>query len=972
MQKQFFILFFMVLSSWAINAQEPSVIHLTEKDGLPDIEFYDLFTDSKGFVWLAADKGLYKYDGKTFINYNHPEKRGLSVFNIAEDKNGRIWCKNITGQIFYVQNEKMHLFYDLNMGKYGESVKIDFLENNVVLTGYYMRYIIDFDTKKMEYGKIDFKSSFGGSSFMFKGRCYNTRKDTLLDITNPKKLTPIFSNSNLFVTNDSNEYFQHNEKTFIYRHRNRGNALLLLDIEAKIVSSIHLPQELLQVRWSRVSSLDGYIWFFTSKGIFTYRYENEKLIYVNNFLTSYFPTDATKDKDQNYWISSLDDGVFVIPNINIKKYSLPKEVANIKSLKKYKDGALVMGSFNGSVGTYNPTYQNYTLLDKAPAKISELCYFENKNLLLASNDLGGVIVTSKQIRQHKEFGNLKDVSQINDSTFVVATYNSSTIYTAHSREPWVTEQQLNRKRSYSCFYDASQKSYFVGNTDHLRRFDSLYKEHIILYQGESIFALDMAQTEDNTLWVTTFKHGILGIRNDSVVTAFNATNGLPTNRTSILETQEEYIWAATQEDVAYINTITKEVKVLTQQDGIPSFKINEITVLGNEIFFASNDGLFSVDKNKAFIERRNPQLYVTSITIADKKVDLKQSYDLSYQQNRIKIEFHANGFQVDKNIIYQYQFNDDTDEWISLQNGVREVTFNNLANGAYLFNVRAKNVYSNKVSLPKSIQFTIALPYWQRWWFISLIISATLLIAVAYFKSFQSRKEKEKDLEVAQLQLNNQLTSLKLENLRSQMNPHFIFNALNSIQEYIVLNKKDLASDYLGKFADLVRTYLKHSGKGTISLQEEINCLEMYLELEKLRFEDKLSYKVSKSKNLFLDEIFIPTMLVQPYVENSLKHGLLHKKENCVLTISFEHSSDFKHIICMVRDNGIGREKAKQLQQRRAKNHKSFATKANDDRLQMINQGKDKKIGVAITDLYDANDKAIGTEVTIRIPFEVE
>ena len=136
---------------------------------------------------------------------------------------------------------------------------------------------------------------------------------------------------------------------------------------------------------------------------------------------------------------------------------------------------------------------------------------------------------------------------------------------------------------------------------------------------------------------------------------------------------------------------------------------------------------------------------------------------------------------------------------------------------------------------------------------------------------------------------------LKLENLRSQMNPHFIFNALNSIQEYILLNQKNLASDYLGKFADLIRMYLNHSTKGTITLSEEIEALNQYLELEKLRFEDSLDYQIQLPNEIDSETIEIPTMLIQPYVENALKHGLLHRKGNRILSIKFK-LDDFEYL----------------------------------------------------------------------------
>ena len=255
----------------------------------------------------------------------------------------------------------------------------------------------------------------------------------------------------------------------------------------------------------------------------------------------------------------------------------------------------------------------------------------------------------------------------------------------------------------------------------------------------------------------------------------------------------------------------------------------------------------------------------------------------------------------------------------------------------------------------------------------AIVIAALILLSsLFFFGRMRARKKAElitMELRETQkrLALEKQYRESELKALKSQMNPHFIFNALNSIQEYIILNKKNEASDYLGKFADLIRTYLSHSDTGVISLQEEIESLRMYLDLESLRFEDTLSYEMHISGMLNKETTHIPTMLIQPYVENALKHGLLHKKENRKLIVSFANSEG-NNIQCIIEDNGVGRKKAKEFQENRPALHKSFAAKATEERLNLLNYGKDKKIGVEILDLYDENNVAIGTKVLLSIP----
>lgn len=286
---------------------------------------------------------------------------------------------------------------------------------------------------------------------------------------------------------------------------------------------------------------------------------------------------------------------------------------------------------------------------------------------------------------------------------------------------------------------------------------------------------------------------------------------------------------------------------------------------------------------------------------------------------------------------------------------------------------------TEKITAQKNIaEATVALTQTQskrnRIYFIGALTVAILLLvaSILYFSRLRAQKKAELiTLELRETQkrlaLEKQYRNSELKALKAQMNPHFIFNALNSIQEYIILNEKNLASDYLGKFADLMRKYLDHSDAGFITVQEEIESLHMYLDLEALRFEDTLTYKINVDKNIQPDAVKLPTMLIQPYVENALKHGLLHKDGERILHISFTQSK--KEIIsCAIQDNGIGRKASAIMKEQQGVMHQSFATQANENRLQLLNYKENKKIGVEIIDLYDQLGNVQGTKVTLDIP----
>lgn len=944
------------------------MIHLTEKDGLPDIEFYDVFRDSRGYIWLAADKGLFKYDGKNFIGFSHREKRGLSVFNLQEDDAGRVWCRNISGQIFYVENDKMHLFYDLDIVRFGMFGGLYFIEDKVMLFGPAHYYIIDWKTRKVEQKK---ERNFEGynEGFLFKGRLYAYLDGKVKDFTENYEGGVLFEDKGVGA-----EFLYSGvipvERGALFYDKSERYFLTFVDIEAKKIRKIKVPDALVSLRWSAVDYIDGKYWFCTNKGVYTYRLEKDSFIFETRFLEPYFTTSVAIDAYDNHWVSTIDAGVFVIPNINVRKYDIPTAVSNIKVVKNYKNQSLALGSFDGSIGVYDPLQETYSLIEKQSSKVSEMMYFKNRDLLFVANDIGSLVYENELVQPLRGFSNTKDLSKINDTIILASSYASSFLIDIRLGKNSQILKVLNSKRSFSCYYDPLEGDYYVGNVDQLRRYDENFKEHIVTYKEASIFAQDIVGV-DRTIWVTTYKDGILGIENDSVVKVYDTTNGLPTNKASHMYSEEGLLWAVTHEGVVRIDPTTDTVEILTQQDGIPSYNINGITSIDNTVFFASNEGLFSVDKQEVFIDRKPPEIEMTQVTIGGVPMETQSTYTLRHDQNQIKFQVTTNGFQTDKNIVYQYQLSGDPDSWETLEKGVDQVSFSSLADGEYIFSVRAKNRFSNQLSEPMEVRFLIPLPFWERWWFVLGIILVAGLFTILYIKRVLLKRRIAQNMQVKQLKIDNEMTALKLENLRSQMNPHFIFNALNSIQEYILLNKKEEAGNYLGKFAHLIRSYLNNSVEEELTIASEIESLKMYLHLEKMRFEDTFTYDFDVSDALHTDTLFIPTMLLQPYIENAIKHGLLHKEGMQQLYISMrleDSEMGSKKLICVIEDNGIGRKSSQEMKAKRSPLYKSFATKATENRLKLLNKGKKEQVTVKIIDLYNPQGLSKGTRVVLSIP----
>lgn len=345
---------------------------------------------------------------------------------------------------------------------------------------------------------------------------------------------------------------------------------------------------------------------------------------------------------------------------------------------------------------------------------------------------------------------------------------------------------------------------------------------------------------------------------------------------------------------------------------------------------------------------------------------------LSHHQREIKIRLGANALLSGQRFRYRYRINGAND-WSQLTQGSHEILLNSLSHGHYMLEVQ---VLDSKQRVSRStvhLEIRVLPPYWRRWWFvgggIAVFLGGTYLVA----RNAIRRANRRRNEEMQRLILDKRLVNLQLENLRSQMNPHFIFNALNSVQDFIISNERQLASRFLVKFSKLIRIYLEHGQRSHITLQQEIEALELYLALEKVRFDGKLDYTIDVGRGLDTSRLAVPSLMMQPYVENALKHGLMHRRNDRQLLISFQNSEDSKHLQCRIVDNGIGRKAALALKRQNEWAHPSFATQANDARVELLNAGRtpqEGRITLAIIDLTHPDGSAAGTEVRITIPIK--
>jgi len=454
--------------------------------------------------------------------------------------------------------------------------------------------------------------------------------------------------------------------------------------------------------------------------------------------------------------------------------------------------------------------------------------------------------------------------------------------------------------------------------------------------------------------MATQSDGIFALKDRNILHHFTTQNGLSGDNCTQIITDNQTVWVSTNNGISKINLKDNSIKILRKDSGLPSNDIRALHLNGNNIYVGTNDGVAVINKDFN-ISQKAPNLYFSKIQIENKDTSLLSNYELPHNKNDIRIKFSGVTFKNANEVIYQYKMSGVNKDWIETKVG--EVSFPSLNHGYYEFEVKAKSINSDWTSTQK-INFTIEKAWWQTYWFYFLITALALFILVKLFQRILRGIKRRNEIKQS-------LTESQLTALRAQMDPHFLFNALNSIQDFIIQDDKRTANHYLAQFSKLMRNILNASDKNKISLQKEIDYLKLYLSLEALRFEDSFTYEFEVDENLDSQNISIPSMLIQPFVENAIKHGLMHKQGKKELWVRFFKKENY--LLCEIEDNGIGREKSKSINQQNQRIYKSKGISLTKERIDLFNAADSNKLGLEIEDLKNTDGSSKGTKVRIRI-----
>jgi len=485
----------------------------------------------------------------------------------------------------------------------------------------------------------------------------------------------------------------------------------------------------------------------------------------------------------------------------------------------------------------------------------------------------------------------------------------------------------------------------------------------------------VAEDTSGTIWMSTFTLvGQYTLEKDSLVLkkAFTLKDGMisPMSHELHLDHQGR-VWCFTSLGLNCIDPGSGEIRYYGTKEGLPLQFIDPRQVISTSdgrIATVCENGMIVFDPDQLW---QSGELSAQRIVInkirklgeqySEKQwINSHQPITLLPSNNGMDIEFQAIALPTDYRIEYSYRITGLQEEWISIGRN-KLVTIPSLAPGDYTFEVKAGHPQS--LTPVTTLIIKVGTPLIQQTWFILICLLGigTCIYAFVRWRIIRIQNEETQRTEV-----NKKMAELELKALRSQMNPHFMFNSLNSIKNYILHAEPKLAAEYLSNFAHLIRLILQNSREKVITLQEELETLMLYIELEQIRFDNRFEFNCIVDEAVNMEQVMIPPMLLQPFVENAIWHGLMHKKEKGHLSIRF--LKDENMIACTIEDDGVGRARAAEMKSLSANKYKSMGMGITRDRIDIMNKMDALGISTEVIDKQDNTGMSSGTIVIVRIP----
>lgn len=938
------------------NAFENFYNNPADSNSIADNSIQKLFLDAANRLWIGTNAGisLYHTGTRSFSNYAPDtmvlKQQGISYGAICDDNENNIWVGTKNDLLIFNTGKQQfsssgwRAFAETRVQASSNHLRVVVLslakknKDELWILSTYGLFSVITKTKKFLYYpypaindyfgySLDYTDSYGNvwiGSYYNGIYCFNGNTGEWTNYLAPQKKPFIFGSKSIL---------QYDGDTILYCN---GNELQLFDVkQKKILAKLDYydsvtASRLVDAAGQSIIRHQNMFWLGTNKGLV-------KIVPVAN----QFRFVALTPGDETGRVFSLDnqhDFLFTGVHGNYTTYLKRKDnpaipVMNVKKellhigYQYFVEGKDGIGYLNDDEHFYEYNNNTNTAIPIAlPVKANLQNDFSIRNMVEDRD--GNVWIRSLEQGILKYEPATRTIALADYLPHQANKEINALYYDSLSHTIWYAEEFNGIYR-----YDITRKqvAHYRLNKPSLQR-----NAAVVYISGDG----------KGTIWLIDLQAGLIEYNiSGNSFRRFTVADGLPSN--NLLCSVYDFngsLWINTDKGLCRYVPAFKKFISYRESEALPFTPAAFLSAdKDGNIYMPYKNGYCTWNVNALQDPVKGGKIYLRDAMLFNNHLASETSYSFLHNENNIQFLFGLLSFDNRDMIRIEYSLNGNP--WVT--NDIHSyISFANLAPGKYKLNIKIKN----ENITPLQIIFDIAKPFWQQWWFIILFAIAAAAGIASISRMRMKRFKKESFLQ-------QKLVESKLSALRSQMNPHFIFNTLNSINSYIIENKKDEASDYLTDFSRLIRIILEHSQKKSVPLADEIKALKLYLELESKRLEAAFDYSIKIIEAVDMDTVSIPPLIIQPFVENAIWHGLRGKKTGGHIDIIIQPYNN--GILIIVQDDGVGRVASSSVQ--KFKNNNSFGSDATQQRILMNEPGAK----VEIEDLYDNDGKASGTRVNI-------
>ncbi|WP_162903288.1 sensor histidine kinase [Taibaiella koreensis] len=945
--------------------------HYTINEGLPSNTVYSAFQDSRGFIWFCTNWGVSRFDGHYFENIT--SKQGLpdnEIFDMMEDPWHRCWLLCYNGKPAYILDGKVYSTHNDALCRSVERAGIKYhffsynVQNEFCLIGK-RTYIVHKDRITVS----DPGRTFEGTPlpFHYAGVDYVIDPDRILKKTSHGWDT-LLEGSYICTAFYGGHLYGVLSRDALYRSGTKFFCDINFSGTKPLVKLVRTPYKILKF----VPGKNKEIWCCTEAGVFAYdpakqEIDSRQAVALKGTAVNHFFTDH----QGNSWYLTASDGIYMdAPNaieIYDRKTGLSRD--NVLSvcytpegiLAGYDNG-LIDQIGDGSIISFNINSGNFWNRVRYMLPINQAAF-------LAGTD-AGLYKISRASGKNEMMLNAPQKSGCLAGNSCLVGFNNwrhggTALYNI-ARDVWNYLPFAAATTLVTATAIDDQQTLWMGTINGL-----YYCRENVIQQWVGNGALpdrhitSLAVTKKGQVVVSTPNDGLYILDKQKMTLHLDERKGLISNLCSKAAVDEQgRIWVCTDKGIDRVTLLddsTCTIYHLSTAEGLPMHIINDIAFAAGKAYLATSRGIVVIRQDQTDLTVPS-QVYVLSLSHKNKVINYPRNVSLKYNENNVVISYTCISYVGGNDITYRYLLRGSSGN-DTIQTTQSTLNLGALKPGQYELMIWAAGKNNNWSKSAAVLYLTILPPFWGEIWFIVLVILAMLLLLALIYKR-RVAVLKRRETEIASRR--RRMAELEMQALRAQINPHFMFNSLNAIQNYYSENDERSANYYMSAFARLIRQTLNHSKEHWISLADEVSLLKTYIELEQMRSRHAFAYRIELGPEMEQEKI--PTMLLQVYTENAIIHGLRHLDGiRGKLTISFHR--DGSNIVCTIEDNGVGFVKAKALDSRPG-NYESMGMKITDGRIATINELYNTYIAVNILDKNTLQGYGQGTIVIIIIPIK--